>query len=486
MANDDLIYKIGAEADLPSAETAGEKLGKGVQKGVAKATGSKNGYVKLTAEITDFKYPKQTKQKNGLTMGIDYSELQKAQDELISKWNKLSKKGFFSDDEKVLDMLKSYRNYQQTVKRQYGGNTRQEDKDLQLGKIKRTIGTQIYRYFTRVMGNVPTGSGHNGFFTSAETNGLFEKYAKDAIKKAKAANALGIDLSDDTPFTKETRAKVSAKQRELEEQEKAKMALKQRKYEAENAEKIKKAQDEELKQIEKNRKELKKKSVAIPKSDIPLEDIALSTTEVKNLAEPTGYKQSLKDLIKDEQFIDGLNREAFARKYNTPTNEINLGRRAQVWDPTYLTKDLLNKMEHGGTYVDSNSLLRQTMAAIPEEIKKSIKSLVTTINKDEAAKVFNRFDASDKKQFSDIRNQTGMSSLLLKNVAKVQNGLMAGRPDVTADDLKKAITVALADAVEHGKSEIAAENYNKGVISIVNMLMARYDNMKDFLGGTYR
>ena len=115
-----------------------------------------------------------------------------------------------------------------------------------------------------------------------------------------------------------------------------------------------------------------------------------------------------------------------------------------------------------------------------------METLVIKIDKDETARIFNEFSGTEKEKLNKEANETGMSRLLLMNVAKVQGALMAGKKDTTSDDLKNAITVALADAIQHGKSEIAAENYNKAITSITNMLMNRYSNMKDRIGSSVR
>ena len=484
--------EIVPKVDEKKAEQEGKKITKGVKKSIGG-----NGYIKLKADI-DYNYPKQTTAKSGLTRGVNYSKLQKAQDELISNWNKLSKKGFYSDEEKVFEVLKSYRTYMGAVKHQYGGNVRKEEEDERLSAIRSTIGTQIFKYFTRVMGNVPLGSGKNGMFTGAETNFLFEQYAKEAIKKVKAAQMANIDLSKDEALTKIEKSKIQESLLELEKEEKIKSITEQRKYEKEHADEIKKAQNEQLAQIAKTRAEEDTKAIPIPKRDI--ENVELTATKVVNLGEPTDYKQTEQDKQFDKDFIRSLSRDSKSRSQNSPDGEhedaeynrgsdnIPLGYRQQAWNPFSLDEDTLVKlfhdMERGGTYVGENALLRSTMQALPEEIRKSIASLVSSIDKDEAAKVFNTFDKSTRAEFAKLASELNMSKQLLVNVAKVQGGLMAGREDTTSEDLKNAIWVALADMMEHGNSQIDFENFKTAIIKIVNMLTNRYSNMKDKMGTT--
>ena len=444
----------------------------------------KDGYVKLSADISNFKYPKQTVRKDGSTKGTDYSNLQKAQDALISQWNKLSKQGFSSHDDDLVEAMRLFKKYQSAVKSQYKGTD--DTKDKQVMSIRREIGNALEKHFTR-LAPATLGNGKKGSFMNITSDAEFERHARLAIKRNRAAQSAGIDLSK-SELTNEDRSAILKKQSELEKQAKIDKVLEEKKYEKKHAGEIARKNRKELKKYEKQRAEQSKNAIPIPELDKPLEDVKLVASAVENLVEvqedTRNKEQKAADAREDRKFIKGVERGASARRFNTPNNEVNLGTRSQTWDPTYLTKDFIQKMERGGTYVDSNALLRQTMQALPEEIKKSIDSLVTRIDRNEAMSAFNQFDDSERKQWSDIANQTGMSELLLSNVAKVQGALMRGEEGTTSEDFKNAIIVAVADAVEKGKSQIAAENYNKAIIGVGNMIMSRYDNMKDAIGGT--
>lgn len=471
----DLKIVVGSEVDEASAEQTGKDIVKTVKKGIGN-----NGYIKLPVEITKFKYPKRDEKALSGPRTIDYSGLQKAQDELLSSWKKLSKKGFSSDDESVFNSLKAYREYEKAVKKQYSGTD--DLKDPQVMKIRSTIGNQLTKYFTR-LAPANFGDGKQGSFMRLERNSEFEKYAKTAIRRYKVAQEAGIDLSK-SELSKEDRSIIIETEKKLLKQAYIDKTLAQRKYEKEHAKEIKEAEQKELQKIEKERAETSEKAIPIPKSDKPLDDVTFKTTEVEDLTSPRDYTPTAEDKKENKRFLNAIENSAPARKMNTPNNELNLGTRQQVWDPTYLTKDFIQKMERGGTYVDTNALLRQTMQALPEEIKKSIESLVVKIDKDKALKAFTTFNSSEKKQWSDIANQTGMSQLLLTNVAKVQGALMSGKPGVSSEDLKNAIIVAVNDALQNGKSAIAAENYKSAISSITNMLMNRYNNMKEQIGST--
>lgn len=199
MAEDRYNIIVGTELDEKSAEQTGKYATERIKKGMGN-----NGYVKLGVEITDYKYPKQTKTKGG----INYSKLQKAQDELISNWNKLSKKGFSSDDEKLLDVLRSYRNYSQQVKSQYKNNETARNTDDQVKRIQDTIGVTLHNYFERLVKN------EKGRSISLNTNKLtqrqFEEYAKQAIQKYHAAQLAGVNLSK-THLNKDDISKISIK-----------------------------------------------------------------------------------------------------------------------------------------------------------------------------------------------------------------------------------------------------------------------------------
>lgn len=483
-----VVYELEPEINEEKVEKEMSKLDKIAEKHVKKIA---NGYIKLADEVANYKYPKQTVSKSGITHGVDYSKLQKAQDDLISNWKKLSKQGFSSRDEDVLEVLKSFRNYQNTAKSHYSDRPySEENEDRQLSKIRATIGKQINKYFTRVMGNVPIDGDKRGMFTGTKSNQLFERYAQEAIQKFKAAQAAGVDLSKDEALTAEDKSAILKYEKELLKDAMAKKVVAEREYEKKHYKQTLKEEKKAIKKIEKERMETAKNAVQLPERTEPLEEIKLTTTPVENLAEPKEDTRSEEakraDKISDVRTIKGFERGATARKFNTPGNEINLGYRQQAWNPAYLTKDLLQKMERGGTYVDQNSLLRQTAQYLPQAIKHAMETLVIKIDKDETARIFNEFSGTEKEKLNKEANETGMSRLLLMNVAKVQGALMAGKKDTTSDDLKNAITVALADAIQHGKSEIAAENYNKAITSITNMLMNRYSNMKDRIGSNVR
>ena len=478
-----VVYELEPEINEEKVEKEMSKFDKIAKKHMKEFA---NGYIKLADEVAKYKYPKQTVGKDGITRGVDYSKLQKAQDELISNWNKLSKQGFSSRDDDVINILKSFRAYQNTAKSHYKGDSYKESSDKQLSQIRSTIGKQINMYFTRVLGNVDIGDGHKGMFTGTTSEKLFEKYAKDAVQKYKAAREAGVDLSKDAPLTSEERAKIAEYERKLLKEAMVKKVMAEREYEKKHHKKTQKTEEKALKKIEKQRAEDAKNAVKLPKGKIP--EVEFTSTKIEDLSKPkedTRTDEEKKaDKLSDKKFIKGLSQGAPARKFNTPHNDIKLSERTQAWDPTYLNKQFLQKMERGGTYVDTNSLLRQTMAYLPQALKHAMETLVVRIDKDEANQKFNNFDSSERKQWSTMANQTGMSNLLLTNVAKVQGALMRGDKETTPEDLKKAIAVAVSDAVKNGKSEIAAENYNKAVLAIGNMLMSRYDNMKKSIGGT--
>lgn len=481
-----VVYELEPEINEEKVEKEMSKVDKIAKKHIKEIA---NGYIKLADEVANYKYPKQTVSKSGITRGTDYSKLQKAQDDLISNWKKLSKQGFSSRDEDVLNVLRSFRQYQNTAKSHYSDKPYDaENEDRQLSKIRTVIGKQINKYFTRVMGNVPIDGDKRGMFTGTKSNTLFERYAQEALQKFKAAQAAGVDLSKDEPLTAEDKAAILKYEKELLKDAMAKKVMAEREYEKKHYKQTKKAEEKALKKIEKQRAEDAKNAVQLPKGKIP--EVALTSTEVEDLSKPredTRTDEEKKaDKASDRRTIKGFESGAAARKFNTPNNDIQLGYRQQTWNPAYLTKDLLYKMERGGTYVDTNSLLRQTAAYLPQALKNAMETLVVKIDKDETARVFNEFSGTEKEKWNKEASEAGMSRLLLMNVAKVQGALMAGRKDTTADTLKDAITVALADAIQHGKSEIAAENYNKAVTSITNLLMNRYSNMKDSIGSNVR
>lgn len=408
--------------------------------------------------------------------------MQKAQDELISNWKKLSKKGFFSQDEDIINVLRSFRNYQSSVKSQYKGKFYEEDNDKQVVAIRKTIGTQIFRYLTRVMGNVDIGEGRPGMFTATVNNSTFEKYAKDAVQKLRAAQALNLDLNNNEPLTKEQRSRIYNQQMRMEMKARAERNLEQRKYEKGHAKEIAEKNQKQLQEYRKSVEETHKRAIAIPKSLRPLEGISFTETPTRYYGAPREDTRSLRQIVrdynKDRSYEEHLEGTQVARKSDA------MGIRQQTWDPTYVFDDFMERMEKGGTWVDTNTLLMQTMQNLKEWYKDPLHKVVERIDKDEATKRFNALTKEERKEFTKIANDLAMDKQLLINAAKVQGGLIAGRDGVTPEDLKKAIIVAVADAVEHGKSQSAFENFKTAIFSVTNMLMNRHSNMKDSMGST--
>ena len=481
MSENNIDMRIGLGVTVHKTEI--DKAARDISEGIIKGIGN-NGYVKLGAEIIDYKYPKQTMTKSGIRQGTDYSKLQKAQDKLISKWNKLSDKGFSSHDKEIVGVLKSFRDYQLAVKDHYKGTKHKDTDDPQVMAIRREIGGQLHKYFTRLL-SVNLEGGKKGSIMDILNNAEFERQALRVVQRHRGASRAGVDLSK-SALTKKDRVLIDAGEQIVNRDATRDKALAEREYAKKHAKEIQKEEQKQLEKIQKDREARTKNAVKLPKSTTPPEEVQLSETEVVDLAQPTDYKQTKKDKRKDKKFTEDLSKESYTRQNNTSGHDMSLGVRRQVWSPTYVNEDFLRKMERGGTYTDTNALLRQIFKELPGEIRRAMKELTTSIDKDAAMQAFNKFDKSEKKQWSDMANELGMRKLLLTNVAKVQNALMAGRPDVTPEDLKNAIAVAIADATEHGKSQIAAENYKKAVLSIGNMLMSRYDTMKDAIGSNVR
>lgn len=478
MANDELKYVVSTEADVRSATKTGEDLAKHIAKGIGN-----DGYVKLGAEITKYKYPKKDAKAISGPHSIDYSGLQKAQDKLISDWKKLSDKGFSSHDEKIISALRSYREYQGAVKRHYG-NTINDTKDKQVTRIRETIGDSLNKYFTRLL-PLQVGKSKNATVMDIKNDEEFEREVKRVLLRHKAAKSAGIDLSKKTLTASDKKA-IDKEEQQLYRETKKKQDLEEREYEVKHAKKIAKTEQKQYKKILKEREKTSKKAVTIPESNNPPEEVSLSTTEVVDLATPTDYKQTREDKRSDKHFVRDLGKESYSRKNNTPQNDISLGIRSQVWNPAYVVEDFLEKMERGGTYTDTNSLLRQTFQALPEEIRRANEEMIKYIDKDLAIAKYTELEGTEKERWEKEANEIGMSQLLLKNVAKVQGALMAGKPEIEPEHLINAIAVAVDDAVRHGKSEIAFENYKKAMMSIVNMLMNRYNTMRDKIGSNVR
>lgn len=146
-----------------------------------------DGYAKLSSTITKARYPERTKGADGILRGADYSKLQKAQDNLISNWNKLSDKGFYSDTKDLVETLRAYRDYKREVDEFFKTHKgKDESKDPTVTAIRREIGNSLHKYFSRLI-DVPDENGRKRSLTDISTDREFNRYVYDAISRHKSA-----------------------------------------------------------------------------------------------------------------------------------------------------------------------------------------------------------------------------------------------------------------------------------------------------------
>ena len=482
----DIQLVVGAVSDEVSAEQTGKDIVKGVMKGI----GNK-GYIKLPVEITKFKYPKRDEKAISGPRSIDYSKLQKAQDELISNWKKLSKKGFSSRDEDIFNTLKSYRNYQQAVKNQYDGNN--DLKDKQVMQIRSIIGSQLTKYFTRL---APTrlNNGKKGSFMNLTSDSEFEKYAKSSIQRYKAAQTVGVDLSK-SELTKEDRSKIIKVEKDLEKQALIDKTMAQRKYEQQHAKETLKAEQKALDKIKKEREETAKNAIPIPKSNKPLEDVALKSSDIKSLAEPRDYTPTRDDKKTNKRFYRELSRGVSRAVAGQFGSGINLGLRRSPMGGPFITQDSVEGVDKRGSFYGTNkamSALYKEMPKIRRAEKRSLRlsrirtgqageeDLATLREQDkkdaqENGRVY--IDVGrNKNNLTDAEKSKGIAEAGLPELAKILGGIAHNRPD---DTIKKFETYL--DTITKLDLEGGTSNWDS-IRKELDMTMAKFYNTRGTLG----
>lgn len=482
----DMKVVVGAVADDASPEQAGKDIYKGVMKGI----GNK-GYIKLPVEVTKFKYPKRDEKALSGPRSVDYSNLQKAQDKLLSDWKKLSKSGFSSRDEDVFNVLKSFRDYQRAVKYQYNG--KQNPKDEQVTKIRSLIGDQLNKYLTR-LAPARLDNGKQGSFMNVISDSDFEKYAKSAIKRYKAAQVAGVDLSKSS-LSEDDRAKILKTEEDLEKQSLAKRAIEQKKYEQKHSKEILKSEKKTLDKIKKEREDIAKNAIPIPKSDTPLEDVTLTKTEVKKLAEPRDYTPTRDDKKTNKHFYRELSRGVSRAVAGQFGSGINLGLRQPVMGGPFITQDSVEGVDKRGSFYGTNkamSALYKEMPKIRRAEKRSLRlSRIRTGQAGEedlaALREQDKKDAQEngrvyidggrnKNNLTDAEKSKGIAEAGLPELAKILGGIAHNRPD---DTIKKFETYL--DTITKLDLEGGTSNWDS-IRKELDMTMAKFYNTRGTLG----
>ena len=209
------------------------------------------------------------------------------------------------------------------------------------------------------------------------------------------------------------------------------------------------------------RKELEKAQKRSTKQNITSEEKKLLKEEIDNAIKQENKRRGYDKLSKE------LRRGTSRARGSTPGADINLGMRSPVMGGPYLSKDSLLKSEISPYGNIDESRRAKELAEIREKERESLK---TKIDKDY------KIGGKDNKiglRGSD-RSQSGteyelIKKALLTEVAKLQSGLIKGKPDATSQKLIDQVLANLTYDEEKGIDPL------KSIMGIHNMLQKTFD-----------
>ena len=209
------------------------------------------------------------------------------------------------------------------------------------------------------------------------------------------------------------------------------------------------------------RKELEKAQKRSTKQNVTSEEKKLLKEEIDNAIKQENKRRGYDRLSKD------LSRGASRAKASTPGASINLGIRSPAMGGPYLSKDSLLKSEISPYRNIDKSRRAKELAEIREKERESLK---TKIDKNY------KIGGKDNKiglRGSD-RSQSGteyelIKKALLTELAKIQGGLIKGKPDTTSQKLIDQVLANLTYDEEQGVDPL------KSVMGIHNMLQKTFD-----------
>lgn len=220
--------------------------------------------------------------------------------------------------------------------------------------------------------------------------------------------------------------------------------------------------------LEKQYKELQQSSKISSKNDVKLKkqkthDKSDDLTEEINDAIKKDYKRKGYD-----KFSKTLSKGASRAKASTPGAPTNLGLRSPAMGGPYVDERTLH-MSEISPYRNIDEVRKaKELAKIRKKEKDSLTSHKAT------AKDMEDLDQRVKQREAAGRSQSGtdyelIKKALLTDVAKMQGGLIHGRPDATSQKLIDQVLANLAYDEENDVDPL------KSVIGIHNMLQHRYD-----------
>ena len=209
------------------------------------------------------------------------------------------------------------------------------------------------------------------------------------------------------------------------------------------------------------RKELEKAQKRSTKQNITSEEKKLLKEEIDNAIKQENKRRGYDKLSKE------LRRGTSRARGSTPGADINLGMRSPAMGGPYLSKDSLLKSEISPYGNIDESRRAKELAEIREKERESLK---TKIDKDY------KIGGKDNKiglRGSD-RSQSGteyelIKKALLTELAKIQGGLIKGKPDATSQKLIDQVLANLTYDEEQGVDPL------KSIMGIHNMLQKTFD-----------
>lgn len=187
----------------------------------------------------------------------------------------------------------------------------------------------------------------------------------------------------------------------------------------------------------------------------------------------------------NKRYIEDLDKGAGRAKASTPGAPTNLGVRTPGWDDIYLDEERIEANDKAGTNIGKNRWMNSLAADMKSIRKKERESLKYKERNDEVIATEEKSDR--KRKFRDDAGLAGVDAkensklfagLLLRELAKLQGGIVHGRPDTDESDIIDQLALILSDARNR------EEPIEKTAVSVSNMLMNRYNAHKGVLGIT--
>ena len=181
--------------------------------------------------------------------------------------------------------------------------------------------------------------------------------------------------------------------------------------------------------------------------------------------------------IANENFIKNLAKGAGRGKASTPGSATNIGTRTSKFDDTYFVQDgkggppeILRQNDKVGTYFGKNSQMKQTAINAKKYRAKKVDKYTIRNHPDQEgiASTLRKADTKFQSGAYTKENAQIFANILLKELAKIQGGLLHGRPDTDMKMMRDQIAAVWTEAESKG------ETPEKTINKISTMLMNRF------------